>query len=37
LPILVTYPAQRYIDSAALLLAAWPFYGMIRLLGWPRR
>jgi hypothetical protein len=36
LPILVGFPAQRYIDSAALLLAAWPFYGLIRILGWRR-
>ena len=31
LPVLVSFAAQRYIDSAALLLAVWPFYGLIRI------
>lgn len=31
--VLITIPANRYIDSAAMLLAAWPLYGLLRLSG----
>lgn len=34
--VLITFPAERYIDSAALLLAAWPILGVLRLLSAPR-
>ncbi len=33
LSVLITFPASRYIDSAAMLLAALPFYGALRRLG----
>jgi len=33
LTVLITYPASRYVDSAAMLLAALPFYGVLRRLG----
>jgi hypothetical protein len=31
--VLLTFPAARYIDSACLLLAAWPIYAALRRLG----
>lgn len=31
--VVVTLPAERYIDSAMLFLPVWPLYGTIRLLG----
>ena len=31
--VLITFPAERYIDSTALLLAAWPILGVLRLLN----
>ncbi len=33
LAVLITFPASRYIDSAALMLAALPFHGVLRRLG----
>lgn len=31
--VLITFPAERYIDSAALLLSAWPIMVVLRLLS----
>jgi hypothetical protein len=28
--VLLTFPAARYVDSACLLLAAWPIYAALR-------
>jgi hypothetical protein len=33
LAVLITFPASRYIDSAAMLLAALPLYGVLRRFG----
>jgi hypothetical protein len=30
--VLTTFPAERYIDSAGLLLPVWPLYGLFRLI-----
>jgi hypothetical protein len=35
LSVLITFPASRYIDSTALLLAALPLYGVLCRIGFP--
>jgi hypothetical protein len=34
--VLVTYPATRYADSAGILIAVWPCYGVLRMCPWLR-